>query len=210
MRGIVRAAGSFALFAAIIVSILAATPRTASACICGLPGEPPWELSENADDVAVAFVGRPILQILQPREDGTRQAIVGYRVGWVYKGDVGPRIAVHTGTSNCGLSHGYQSSDSFRKRPMRGLVAFEDSDGDLWVGLCNSPVTFGELAEAFGTGHPPDDSIGFDVPGGPIRIRTLLLAPVVAAAGILVAYVFAARGARRRPSPYEPSPNPEA
>ena len=206
MRGIVRAATSFALFAAIVASILAATPRTARACIC----EAPWELSEYADDVAVAFVGRPILQMIQPRGDGPREIIVGYRVGWVYKGDVGPRIAVHTSRSNCGISYGYRSRDSFRKRPMRGLVAFEDSDGELWVGFCDSPVTFGELAEAFGTGYPPDDSIGFDVPGGPIRIRTLLLGPAVAAAGILVAYVFAVRGARRRPSPYESPPEPEA
>ena len=67
----------------------------------------------------------------------------------VYKGEVGPRIEVHSnaGGPACGIDFGYY--------PGAGVLAFE-RDGRLWAGSCSNPVEIDELEEVFGAGYPPN------------------------------------------------------
>ena len=70
----------------------------------------------------------------------------------VYKGQVGPRIEVHTNTeTNCALYLTAQEPT--------GLLAYMSDYGRLGSSTC-STVTVDDLEHIFGVGYPPDPSIG--------------------------------------------------
>ena len=210
MRTLGRAAGLFALVTAIVVSVLATTPGTASACICNSDAE----LSDRSETVDVAFVGRPIFEILYDGGDYPDKVALGFEVETVYKGDVGPRIVLRSNTTTCGKFYrGHYAGEysgaksDLDDEPLEGIVAWEDRHGELSVGRCGSSVPIDELVEVFGVGYPPDDSIEFQMPDhDSTPVKGLIITPFAVAAGILIAYVLAKRGARRNPAPAESSP----
>ena len=154
MKVLLQVAGAFALASATVVSTLAATPGTARACTCA--SRP---LSGYANEIAVAFVGTQVSwdsydEVIS--DFPMRRAAMVLEVELVYKGEVGPRIEVHSnaGGPACGIDFGYY--------PGAGVVAFE-RDGRLWAGSCSNPVEIDELEEVFGAGYPPNGSIELQV-----------------------------------------------
>ena len=151
MRAALRAAGSLALIVVIAVAALATTPRTAHACSCvgGL------EVSEYAEDVDVAFVGRQVSRdtytvtlTFDEFETDIQLARMVLEVDWVYKGDLGPRVEIHSAfdSAACGVDFWHQLSPA---------VVATEHEGQLSAGACDYPLTVSELEEAFGTGYPP-------------------------------------------------------
>ena len=186
MTNVLRVAGLSILTTAVVISTLAATPRTAHACSCGRLG-----LSAYADDVAVAFVGRQV-----SREAGSQTARMVFEVDRVYKGDVGPLIEVRSASYDaaCGVD--------FAGQPSAGVAAFERDEGTLSVDLCSSIVTSHELEEVFGAGYPPDESSDLYAPGdGSTSVSAPLVTLLaVAAAVVLAVSILAVRRRRRRQS----------
>ena len=155
MKALLRVAGAFALASATVISTLAATPGTARACSCIQQ-----DLSNYADEVTVAFVGTQVSREIYEEDisDFTVQrAAMVLEVERVYKGDVGPRIEIHSNADGpaCGIDFGYY--------PGAGIVAFEH-EGQLWAGWCSNPVEISELEEVFGAGYPPGGSIESQTP----------------------------------------------
>lgn len=150
MRTAVRVAGSLILATAVAMSALAATPRTAHATSCLA-----MELSEFAHEVDVAFVGRKIpmgvyadhLETDRRTEEIIENYVAVFRVGRVYKGQVGRIVGVH---STPGLSGGVGYDWG-----LSAVIAYGDPAGSLRVGTCNSNVTISELEEVFGAGYAP-------------------------------------------------------
>ena len=168
-----RLCGVLMTAAAIALIGLAATPRAAHACSCI-----DRELSEYADDITVAFVGRQLERVVHDWVDDNGTALL-FRVDQVYKGDAGPLIEVRTHAQGpaCGMDLGGMGAVGIAARTWRG---------DLSVNLCNSMVTAAELQDVFGEGHPPDDSIRLPDSGDDQSLLAFLLiagAAVVLAAG---------------------------
>ena len=187
MTNVLRVAGLSILTTAVVISTLAATPRTAHACSCGQ-----LELSAYADAVAVAFVGRQV-----SRKAGRQTARMVFEVDRVYKGDVGPLVEVRSASYSaaCGVD--------FAGQPSAGVAAFERDEGTLSVDLCSSIVTSRELEEAFGTGYPPDVSSDLYAPGdGLTSVSAPLVALLAAAAAVVLAVsILAVRRRRHRTPP---------
>ncbi len=186
MTAVLRVAGLSILTTAVVISTLAATPRTAHACSCGQ-----LELSAYADEVAVAFVGRQV-----SREARSQTARMVFEVDRVYKGDVGPLVEARSASYDaaCGVD--------FAGQPSAGVAAFERDEGTLSVDLCSSIVTSQELEEAFGTGYPPDVSSDLYAPGdGLTSVSAPLIALLAAAAAaVLTVSILAVRRRRHRQS----------
>ena len=168
-----RLCGVLMTAAAIALIGLAATPRTAHACSCI-----DRELSEYADDITVAFVGRQLERVVHDWVDDNGTALL-FQVDRVYKGEAGPLIEVrtHAQGSACGMDLGGMGAVGIAARTWRG---------DLSVNLCDSMVTAAELQDVFGEGHPPDDSIRLPDSGDDQNLLAFLLiagAAVVLAAG---------------------------
>ena len=146
---VLRLVGVCALVAAVTISTLVVTSQTAHACSCG---ETP--LSEYADEVDVAFVGSQVSRTkYEERYDWPLRAALVFRVGRVYKGEIGPLVEVHTnaGGAACGL---YRTG-----LPAGPVVAYQDR-GTLWTSWCSSDlVSIVEFVDVFGPGHRPDPSI---------------------------------------------------
>lgn len=146
--------GLFALLAAATISVLVATPGSAHACSC--IGSP---LSYYAHEITHAFVGTQVSRDTYDEvvsDFPLRRAAMVLEVELVYKGEVGPRIEIHSNADGpaCGIDFGYY--------PGAGVVAFE-RDGRLWAGACTNPVGIDELEEVFGAGYPPNRSIALQV-----------------------------------------------
>ena len=141
-----RLCGLLMTAAAIALVGITATPRTAHACSCIHR-----ELSEYADDITVAFVGRQLERVVHDQFDDNGAALL-FRVDRVYKGEAGPLIEVRTHAQGpaCGMDLGGMGAVGIVARTWRG---------DLSVNLCGSMVTAAELQDVFGEGRPPDDSI---------------------------------------------------
>ncbi len=187
MRRVVRRSnamrkyGALLLAAAVFCAILAVAPRTAHACSC--VDRP---LSEYADDVVVAFVGRQIDRIVpEPGPDGvwssTDPVTLVFEVARVYKGRAGSQIAFRTNRSgaSCGVDFGGKG--------VTGVAAFDITGGLYSVDLCGSPVTIAELRKVFGEGFPPDETLALELPdsrdvGSPL----VQILPAVGALVILV------------------------
>ena len=168
-----RLCGVLMTAAAIALVGIAATPRTAHACSCG-----DLELSEYADDISVAFVGRQLERVVHDQVDDNGTALL-FRVDRVYKGEAGPLIEVrtHAQESACGIDLGGMGAVGIVARTWRG---------DLSVDLCSSMVTAAELQDVFGEGYPPDESIRLPDSGDDQSLLAFLLiagAAVVLAAG---------------------------
>ena len=127
---------------------------TAHACSCILR-----ELPEYADGVSVAFVGHQLELVVQDYV-GDNGAALLFRVERVFKGEAGPLIEVrtHAQGSACGIDVGDQGTV--------GVVASQWR-GDLSVNLCGSIVEIDELKAVFGVGYPPDESIRLPVSPDP-------------------------------------------
>ena len=168
-----RLCGVLMTAAAIALIGLAATPGTAHACSCI-----DRELSEYADDITVAFVGRQLERVVHDWVDDNGTALL-FRVDRVYKGEAGPLIEVRTHAQGpaCGMDLGGMGAVGIAARTWRG---------DLSVNLCNSMVTAAELHDVFGEGYPPDDSIRLPDSGddqSPLAFLLIAGAAVVLAAG---------------------------
>ena len=156
MKAVLRVAGAFALALPAMVTTLAATAEPARACSCS--GAP---LSEYADEVTVAFVGTQVSRTTYEEDiaDFTlRRAVMVLEVEWVYKGEVGPRIEIHSNADGpaCGIA--------FSSHSATGVVAFERR-GRLRAGACDNPVGIDKLEEVFGASRPPDSSISLQSSG---------------------------------------------
>ena len=159
--------------AAIALVGIAATPRTAHACSCI-----DLELSEYADDITVAFVGRQLERVVHDWVDDNGTALL-FGVDRVYKGEAGPLIEVRTHAQGpaCGIDLGGMGAVGIVARTWRG---------DLSVNLCGSMVTAAELQDVFGEGYPPDDSIRLPDSGddqSPLAFLLIAGAAVVLSAG---------------------------
>ena len=141
-----RLCGVLMTAAAIALIGIAATPRPAHACSCIHR-----ELSEYADDISVAFVGRQLERVVH-NQVGDNGAALLFLVDRVYKGEAGPLIEVRTHAQGpaCGMDLGGMGAVGIAARTWRG---------DLSVSLCGSMVTAAELQDVLGEGHPPDVSI---------------------------------------------------
>ena len=142
----------YLLVSLVLGGALLATPGTARACSCE-----DTPLSEYADEVAVAFMGRQVGRTVPPPDSegfvsSADPTTLVFEVERVYKGRVGPRITVHTVrfSESCGVD--------LRGRGSVGVVAF-DIKGELRVNSCTSPVDATELLEVFGVGSPPDHGV---------------------------------------------------
>lgn len=149
MRIVARLVGSLILFAAVAVSVLVATPRTAHAS-CAV-----MELSEYAHLVDVAFVGRQVPPAiyaghLERESRKFIEFVTVFEVERVYKGQVGPIEGVHS-------TPGLPSVPTF-ELGTHAVVAFENPDGTLSVSDCYDNLTIAELEEEFGPGYPPAGS----------------------------------------------------
>ena len=209
------------LIAVVAAGTMVATPSTAHACSCILRN-----LAEYADRASVAFTGRQLERVVQDYVGDNGAALV-FRVGRVYRGEVGSLIEVRTHAQGpaCGIDVGGQDEV--------GIVA-ETWRGQLSVNRCGSVVTPDELEEVFGAGYPPDESIRLTVASdseesplddarqdderlvaasqsdGSARDRQLLTVLLVAGAAVLVlagAITWRRRRwLRRRGSGGEPAP----
>ena len=132
-------------------------PETAIGCSCS------WNpLSEFADDLEAAFVGRQI----ESRYDGDA-AVLTLEVDRVYKGEVGPVVEVrsHSSGATCGHSFGRLGLTAVVVRLAEESTGWADlSAGDLYVGYCDSHVSIGDLEEVFGSSYPPDTAIQLPEP----------------------------------------------
>ena len=152
MRTVSRAIGVFALTATVVGAVLVAlNPHTARACTC-LPS------TGDVDDVAVAFVGRPVAE---DYADVGPRVVTEFEVDWVYKGNVGPRVEVHSSTTTCGIVFGgYEDwRDENRYQQRSSIAAWESADGRLGHGICDPWGRIGSFEEAFGPGYPPEGSV---------------------------------------------------
>lgn len=149
-----RVCGGLTIVAMVAVVMVVATARTAQACSCVVR-----ELSEYADDISVAFAGDQLERVVQDYVEDNGAALL-FRVERVYKGEAGPLIEVRTHAQGpaCGIDVGGQGTV--------GVVA-NQWRGDLSVNLCGSIVSIDELAEVFGEGYPPDESIRLPVSPDP-------------------------------------------
>lgn len=198
MRTAFRAIGTVAIAATVVsAALVAVNPRTARACICGPP-------TGDADDVAVAFVGRPVAE--DYADVGTR-VITEFEVDWIYKGSIGPRVEVHSTRTDCGIFFGeyedWRDEDKYRTRSI-SIAAWESAEGELWHGVCRPWKSIGSFEEAFGPRYPPEGSIDEEADqigeeAGQIRVlaSTLLLS----VAAILAIWLLVARRRARQSSP---------
>ena len=149
-----RVCGGLTIVAMVAVVMVVATARTAQACSCVVR-----ELSEYADDISVALAGDQLERVVQDYVEDNGAALL-FRVERVYKGEAGPLIEVRTHAQGpaCGIDVGGQGTV--------GVVA-NQWRGDLSVNLCGSIVSIDELAEFFGEGYPPDESIRLPVSPDP-------------------------------------------
>ena len=138
-------------------ALVAVAPRTAHACVCPPPTGGP-------DDVDVAFVGRPVAE---DYDDPVPRVITEFEVDWVYKGNVGSRVAIHSVYTNCGIYFGeyedWSDENRYWTRAMR-ITAIESDEGVLSHGLCRPWGSIGPFEEVFGSGYPPDGSIDLQAP----------------------------------------------
>jgi len=142
-----------ALVTAVLIAVTNPVPAAACSCYMG-------PLSEFAEEVGTAFVGRQTHRIEGDRSGMAfgRSVVLVMDVSRVYKGQVGPRVAVLTNSqeSACGVD--------FTDEPSRGVVAF-GQDGDLGVDLCSAWAwNTGDIEEVFGRGYPPDETIELALP----------------------------------------------
>ena len=154
MRAVLTAAGAVAVLAAVAIAVLPATPVSANGCSCGAR-----EFSEVADQVDAAFLGRKISRATSTtvftmkgidEEQVWPEARMILEVIWVYKGDLGPRVEIHSSFSSyaCGVDFVDPRSPVF--------VAYQDGD-ELFVGTCDN-FTISDLEAEFGAGNPPAES----------------------------------------------------
>ena len=185
-----RLCGVLMTAAAIALVGIAATPRPARACSCIHQ-----ELSEYADDISVAFVGRQLERVVHDQFDDNGAALL-FRVDRVYKGEAGPLIEVrtHAQESACGIDLGGTGAVGIAAWTWRG---------DLSVNLCGSMVTAAELQDVFGEGRPPDDSIRLPDSDDDQGLLAFLL--IAGAAAVLAAGAVAWR--RRRQNWSRGAPN---
>lgn len=162
MRTAFRAIGTVAIAATVVgAALVAVNPRTARACTC-LPS------TGDVDDVAIAFVGRPVAE--DYADVGTR-VVTEFEVDWVYKGSIGPRVEVHSSRTNCGISFGgfedWRDENRYQRRS--SIAASESANGELWHSICDPWRPIGSFEEAFGPGYPPEGSVDPQDPDdGPI------------------------------------------
>ena len=151
VAAVLRLVAVCALAAAVTVVTLVVTPGTAYACTCVVQ-----HLSQRADEVDVAFIGTEVSRTEYEEQDGWPRAALVFRVGRVYKGDIGPLVEVHTnaGGPACGL---YRTG-----LPAGPVVAYREQ-GALRTSSCSSERPIAELFEAFGTAYHPDPSIGLHI-----------------------------------------------
>ncbi len=164
-----KGVGMWLIFGMFLFWMVVGSPRTAHACTCY---ESP--LSEYADDVEAAFSGKQVRKVNRDSYD-----ILVFEVERVFKGRVGPRFAVRTGHTSCGVD--------FEGEGVVGVVAYL-LRGELFAGYCSSPAPISELVEVFGVGTGPDETVEMervdhDLPLVPflwIASITVLLLGVVA------------------------------
>jgi len=162
-------------FIAAAGAVLVATPGPAQAHICWPP-----PLSEYADDVEVAFVGRQIDQI---RNSGDDYDTLLFEVEWVYKGETGALLEART------------SAEPFYEwqfdPEIVGIAAYE-LDGRLTVDVCISIYyvpQIHEFHEVFGPGYPPGSTPPPAPPAPPPppdRMPAVAIALLIWAAGFLL------------------------
>ena len=159
MRAVLRVASLLALAVTVVVAALAVAPRTAHACVCGGPDDPPL----LPEDVDVAVIGRPVAE---DYSDNPYRLVIEFEVDRVYKGNVGPRIEVHSSKSNCGIRFGGFEDwrDDRYSTSIKSIVAHESDEGILSTGLCLSFAVRGRLEDVFGPGYPPDLPISPQAP----------------------------------------------
>ena len=163
-----------------VFAVILVTPRIVHACSCA-----PATLSDYADEVDVAFVGRQI--------EGTVDSgglVLLLEVDRVYKGRAGPLIEVRTDDSaRCGTSFGgmgtigVAAGRSEESSEWGGL-----EPGDLYVDFCSSYVSIEELEEVFGAGYPPDATLMLEEPpesSTPFRTLAVGSAAFVLLAGVV-------------------------
>ncbi len=150
-------------------AVLVATPGPAQAHICWPP-----PLSEYADDVDVAFIGRQIDQI---HNSGDDYDTLLFEVEWVYKGDTGALLEARTSPEPLYPWEFY---------PEMVAIAAYELDGRLTVDVCTSiyyDVQFHEFYEVFGPGYPPGST---PPPAPPYRMPAVAIALLIWAAGFLL------------------------
>ena len=141
---------------AVFVAVLA-VPRSARACTITSPYP---QLANNADGIAIAFVGRQIDRIL----DDPRLTLV-FEVDRVYKGHIGPVVEVQTISSSCGTNFSHSGTTAVVAK-----LAEQDSHwgdlkaGDLYVTYVETFYSIADLEEVFGAGYPPDPTIQLPEP----------------------------------------------
>ncbi len=142
-----------ALVTAVLIAVTNPVPAAACSCYMG-------PLSEFAEEVGAAFVGWQTHRI-EGDQSGMafgRSIVLVMEVSRVYKGQIGPRVAVLTNSeeSACGVD--------FTDEPSRGVVAF-GQEGDLGVDLCSAwGWNTGDIEEVFGREYPPDETIELVLP----------------------------------------------
>ena len=121
-----RLCGVLLTAAAIALVGIAATPRPAHACSCIHR-----ELSEYADDITVAFVGRQLERVVHDQFDDNGAALL-FRVDRVYKGEAGPLIEVRTHAQESRLrdrprrhGRGRHRRQDVARRPVRQSVRLD-------------------------------------------------------------------------------------
>ena len=136
-----------------VFAVVFVTPRIVHACSCS----PDRTLSDYADEVEVAFVGR---QIEGTSVSGGSAWLL--EVDWVYKGRAGPLIEVRTGpgAGSCGTHfQGMGTTGVAVRKSEEGSQWGELEPGDLYVHWCFSHVSIEELEGVFGAGYPPDATL---------------------------------------------------
>ena len=188
------------------------------------------ELSDYAHEVDVAFTGRQVSKemytVTFTLDDFEHDFIVAkvrmvLEVDWVYKGDVGSRVEIHSNydSAACGVDFDYLRSPA--------VVAYGDAE-ELQAGRCDYPLTVSELEEVFGAGYPPAGStepLGAEQSGASAAspsdsaqpdaspepqnadgdsesvTRLVTIVVVVAVAAVLAAWMVARRRKERRSPP---------
>ncbi len=145
------------LLVAVAVLLLAAAINSPPAAACSCMDGP---LSDYADEVVAAFDGRQTHRIegdISSMVDGGKNVVLVFEVSRVYKGRIGPRVAVrtHLDEAACGANYPPVS---------RGVVVF-GQNGDLIVDYCSSRAwNTTEITEVFGEGYLPDDAMELTLP----------------------------------------------
>ena len=195
-----RVVAVFVLAAVSAILIVAATPRVARACTTttDIHGNvPEYGLREQAEEIDLAIVGRPVSQ----ETDGTDQLKVVWLVDHVYKGNVGPVVEIHTIQvfNNCCPNQ----LTMYRNNEPTVVLARELGPGIFretgCFGFLGPMPTTADLEQEFGAGWAPDGSMELQAPqddSGPESVLAVTLAAFVAA--ILAVWMFAARRRSRR------------